>query len=149
MKLDSRRDGGFTLLELLIVLTVAALMVTVVIPWGRMALVRFQADGATEDVVAAIGEARDLAIRRNHIVKLYVDERAPSVEVEGGHYRRLPAAVRLSGPPRGYDGKGIILFHPDGTSDGGQVVVDIGDFAWAISVEELTGQPRRVHAAAR
>ena len=144
-----KAEGGFTLLELLVVVAVVALLVTVVVPWFAGALNRLQADEAADDIVAAMTEARDLAAGRHRTVKVMVDEKAGTIEVEGGRYRSLPAGVALSGPPSGYDGKGIILFHPDGTSDGGQVVASRGDVAWAVSVELLTGQIRRVYAGAR
>lgn len=139
---------GFTLLEVLVALVFMVLVVTVVVPWFEASLVRLRAEAAAEDVVAAVSEARGLAVGRNRVVRLYVDEKARSVEVEGGHYRRLSDDVTLSGPPRGSDGKGVILFHPDGTSSGGQVIVSTGSVAWAMSVEVETGGVRRVYAGA-
>jgi hypothetical protein len=143
------KDDGLTLLDLLVMLAAGALMMVVVVPWSAGAMSRMRADSAADQVVDAIAEARALAIHLNKTVPVIVDDVADSLEVQGGRFRRLPGSVRMAGPPAGRDGKGVILFHGDGSCDGGQVVVASGDTAWAVAVESQTGRVRRIHAAAR
>ena len=143
------RDSGFTLLELLVAMAAVTLLMTVALPWGMKAMTRMRADNAAEQVVDAIAEARALALRLNKPVPVVVDDVADSLEVPGGRFRRLPGSVRMAGPPHGRDGKGVILFQADGSTDGGQVVVASGDTAWAVGVEAVTGRVRRIHASAR
>jgi hypothetical protein len=141
--------GGITPLDLLAGITAVVLAVTVLVPWARVAHARYVADDAADDVAAAMAEAQQLATLRSRPVKLMVDEAADSVEVEGGHFRRLPAAVRISGPPRGADGKGVAIFRPNGRSDAPQVLVTGRGIAWALSYDPASGQVRRVIALAR
>jgi len=140
------RGSGVTPLELLVILGLAGLLLTVVAPWANAARAQWKGDQAAEQVVAALGEARGLAVSRRRDVKVMVDEALGSVEVDNGSYRRLPLGLRVSGPPRGADGKGIIRFHADGSSDGGLVVLAEGDAAWTVAVEPLSGRPRLARA---
>jgi len=145
----ARRDSqgsGITPLELLVILGLAGLLLIVVAPWARAALAQWRGDQAAEQVVAALGEARGLAVSRRRDVKVMIDEALGSVEVDNGTYRRLPSGLRVSGPPRGADGKGIIWFHGDGSSGGGLVVLAAGDAAWTVAVEPPSGRPRLARA---
>ncbi|MBI5165570.1 MAG: type II secretion system protein [Magnetospirillum sp.] len=147
--MTAHADSGFTLLELLVVLAIVALLATLGPQWWQAARTGMAAEDAADSVAAAMGEAQRLAIGRGRPVRVYVDELQRSVEVEGGRYAKLPNGVVLAGPMRGPDGKGVIWFHPDGSSTGGQVVVSAPGNAWAVSVEMLTGRVRRVHASAQ
>jgi general secretion pathway protein H len=109
-------------------------------------LVRLKAGVASDDVVAAMKEARALARARNQAVQVVVDEQLRSVSVEGGHWRKLPDGVTLAGPKPDRSGRGIITFWPDGSSSGGQVVVSWRDRAVSVVIEVEDGYPRRVPA---
>lgn len=112
------------------------------------ALVRMKAGAAEDDVVAALREARALALSRGQPVRVRVDEQMRSVWVEGGHWRKLPEGVSLAGPRADRDGQGVIVFAPDGTSGGGQIVVSWRDRAVSVLVDGPSGGVRRVRAAA-
>lgn len=114
-------------------------------PYVQGAVTRFKADLAAEEVVEALAEARDLAARREQPVRVFIDERQRAVAVEGGRWRKLADGVTLGGPRRGPDGRAAILFLPDGTSSGGQVVLSTRESAWALSVDQATGQVRKRH----
>lgn len=109
-------------------------------------LARLKAGAAEEDVAAALREARALALSRARPVQVRVDERLRSVWVEGGHWRRLPEGVSLAGPPAGRDGQGVIVFDPDGSSSGGQIVLSWRGRAVSLLVDARTGTVRRVRA---
>jgi general secretion pathway protein H len=144
-----RRRSGVTLLELLLGLLALVLVVFVVLPWARGAMAGLEAASAADAVADAMAEARSLAKSRGREVRLSIDAAGPDLDVEGGEFRRLSSGVRLSGPPPAADGDGIILFHPDGSSDGGQVVVATGGMAWSLTVDRRTGLARRVFAGRR
>lgn len=112
------------------------------------ALTRLKAGSAEDDVMAALREARALAVTRRQTVRVRVDEQMRSIWVEGGHWRRLPAGVSLAGPRADRDGQGVIVFAPDGTSSGGQIVVSWRGRAVSVLVDGPSGGVRRVRAAA-
>ncbi len=142
----ARPRGGVTLLELLLAVAALTLLVTVALPWAGRAMIGLRAARAADTVADALTEARRLAMVDRRVVRVLVDETGASLDVEGGDIRRLPPGVRLSGPPAGEDGLGRIVFYPDGSSDGGQLVVATADIAWALSVEPRDGRIRRVYA---
>lgn len=109
-------------------------------------LVHFKTGTAEQDVVAALREARSLAVSRGRSVRVRVDERMRSVWVEGGRWRKLPDGVSLAGPPADGDGQGVIVFAPDGSSSGGQIVVSWRDRAVSVLVDGSSGGVRRVQA---
>ncbi|MCR6630753.1 MAG: GspH/FimT family pseudopilin [Magnetospirillum sp.] len=112
------------------------------------ALVRIKAGVASDEVAAAMKEARALAQSRGQPVRLRVDEGMRSLWVEGGHWRKLPDGVTLAGPKPDGDGLGTILFRPDGSSSGGQVVVGWRRRAVSVLVEPEDSRVRRVSAGA-
>ena len=144
---SARSRGGVTPLELLLTLAALVLLVTVALPWAERAMVGLRAARAADTVAEAVAEARHLAIADHRTVRLLVDEAGGSLDVEGGDLHRLPPGVRLSGPPAGEDGLGRMAFHPDGSSDGGPLVVATADIAWALSVDSRSGQLRRVYGS--
>ena len=138
--------GGVTPLDLLAGMVAVVLAVTVVVPWARAAHTRYQADDAADEVAEAMTEAHDLAMLRRRPIRMMVDETADSVEVEGGRFHRLSAAVRIAGPPRGPDGKGVMVFRPGEGSDRAQVAVAGADIAWSLSFDSAGSRVRRVLA---
>lgn len=110
------------------------------------AIARLKAGAAEDDVVAALREARALAVTRGQPVRVRVDEQMRSIWVEGGHWRKLPDGVSLAGPRADRDGQGVILFAPDGSSSGGQIVVSWRGRAVSVLVDGASGGVRRVRA---
>lgn len=111
------------------------------------ALVRLKTGAAEDDIVAALREARALALSRGHPVRVLVDERMRTISVEGGRWRKLPDGVTLAGPPANRGGQGVIAFAADGSSGGGQIVVGWRDWAVSVLVDGASGQVRRVRAS--
>lgn len=110
------------------------------------ALVRLKAGAAEDSVVAALREARALALARKQPVRVAVDEDLRAIWVEGGHWRKVPDGVSLAGPRPDRQGRGAITFAPDGSSSGGQVVVWWRGRAVSVLVDQRTGTVRRVRA---
>lgn len=113
-------EAGFTLLELLVVLTVMALATAVVAPrfvnWREPSLRQVGRDVALE-----LRSARGRAMSSGGVARL--DPAALDA--------RLPAGFGLSGDP--------LLFYPDGRSSGGRLVLTAATGAVRLDVDWLTG----------
>lgn len=109
-------------------------------------LARLKAGSAEDSVVAALREARSLALARGQPVRVLVDEDLRSIWVEGGRWHKLPDGVSLAGPKADRNGQGAIIFSPDGSASGGQVVVSWRGRAVSVLVDGSSGRVRRVRA---
>lgn len=69
---DCRQRHGFTLVELLVVMSVAGILMSTVIP--RVDVARFQLDAAIHELSSAIAGARGHAILRQHDYVLMFDD---------------------------------------------------------------------------
>lgn len=138
-------EAGFSLLHALILLAGLGLVATIGQPFIVQAMARHEALRASDEVAAALGEARRLALGRTRAVRVVLDERNRSVSVEGGTWRKLPSGIALAGPKPDRDGRVVLLFHPDGSSDGGQVVIAGRDRAVSVLLDS-SGAVRRIEA---
>ncbi len=119
-------ERGFTLLELLAVLTIAALLVAVALPKVGT-LLRPDIDRTTRKVALAIRDQRSTAMRTGLMVTVRDSAVLPL----------LPNGTELAGD--GFGEQGLIFF-PNGTSTGGRLVLAAADGRRAIDVDWLTGR---------
>lgn len=141
-------QSGFSLVGPLAVLALVGL-VFASSPFVAQAWGLYDTRRASDEVADSLAEARRLAILRASPVVVDVDARLRSVSVEGGSWRKLPAGIALSGPAPGRDGRARVTFHPDGSSDGGQVVVSVPGRAVSLLVDKVDGKVRRIEAGTR
>jgi general secretion pathway protein H len=143
--MERAAQRGFTLLELLMVLVIAAA--------GYALVVRFTAGGvsgaelksAARAVAAGLRDARGTAIARQESAALVLDLEHRSFEVSGrGRARPLPERLELklyTAQSEIVDEKrGAIRFYPDGSSTGGRVTVASGERRFLVDVDWLTGR---------
>lgn len=143
--MERAAQRGFTLLELLMVLVIAAA--------GYALVVRFTAGGvsgaelksAARAVAAGLRDARGTAIARQESAALVLDLEHRSFEVSGrGRARSLPERLELklyTAQSEIVDEKrGAIRFYPDGSSTGGRVTVASGERRFLVDVDWLTGR---------
>jgi general secretion pathway protein H len=138
-----RRIRGFTLVEMLVVLTVIGLMVAIVPP-----LMRLRA-GDPRPIAHAIAAdlrlLRDEAIRRDQITT-FVPRATDYGLRPSGQTKSLPAGIALdfaAAPARLLPDAGeLIDFFPDGSSTGGVLSVRRGESVARVLIRSFDG---RVH----
>ena len=105
-RLDSSASGGFTFLELVVVLTILALLTAIIIPVFGESVSAMQRRSARGDFVALLYFTGELAVRESREMRLYLDDRNGAYWVEGwvsGHgddKRFEPLADRSQGGVR-------------------------------------------------
>ena len=138
-------DAGFTLVELLVVLTVLALALAVIPPSlsGAIDSARFR--NAQRDLVSSLRHARSLAVNSQQAAALDINVKQATIRV-GDRQRELyipdDVALTLVTAQREQlsEYEGAIRFYPDGSSTGGQVRFRREDKTWSIDVDWLTGR---------
>jgi type IV fimbrial biogenesis protein FimT len=85
---DFRRlDNGYTVVELLIVLTIVGIMMSIAIPRVALLLDRIAVDSAASDVQASLSLARSLALAGGAPVAVEVDSLSGGVRIRRGEER--------------------------------------------------------------
>lgn len=144
------RARGFTLLELLVVLGLAAIILALVLPRLGGGLEGLRVRTAARQVAALLRSARVHAIAGGQTVAVTVDPRGGTLQVEppgrtGAPSRlAMPQGVRLAvldeaARPR-RDRPTRIRFSPRGGSDGGALDVTGAGRRISIVVDPLTGR---------
>lgn len=135
----SRRAAGFTLIEILIVLTIVALAAAVVAPSLGTAVGIGQLRGEARAVVSGLRQARAQAMTDGQRVDFQLQDSQWQV---GEANREVPTdvAISLDVPPAGVGPDGpFIRFFPDGRSTGGWVHLRRKDRIETIQVDWITG----------
>jgi len=140
-----RRLHGVTLLELLIVISIMAIIAAMVVPVLGGGVSTSALKGAARQIAAALRMARSdaLATRQETRVMLNLEERTFQIERDPRQHA-LPKQMdmKLFTAQRDIvDAKtGAIRFYPDGGSNGGRVTIGSGERKYEIDVDWLTGR---------
>lgn len=143
------RPRGFTLLELVVVMAIAALLIVITPPLITAAIPGAELKAAARRTAAGLRLAREEAIRNGRDTSLILDVEARVFEVEGGfRTARLPDDVTLelmaAESEMLSDQVGAIRFFPDGSSTGGRIVLSRAGKGYQVGVEWLTGRIRMI-----
>jgi general secretion pathway protein H len=138
------RAAGFTLIEIIIVLTLAALLLALVPPRLSGALAAAEIRSAARELASALRYARSRAVTRHAEVLLTLDTERRRYRVSGSRWRALPEDLQLklttARSERRSRGVGSIRFYPDGTGTGGQIALGSGARGFVVDVSWLTGR---------
>jgi general secretion pathway protein H len=137
------RQRGFTMLELMVAITIVALLLAVAVP----ASVRFydsvQYRQAVRDVVTALASARYSAVNSGRAQDVVIDPAAGTIALNK-ELTRLPGGLKIavhSAQELNRERQGVIRFYPEGGSSGGGIDLERGDGTGvSISVDWLVGR---------
>jgi general secretion pathway protein H len=136
---------GMTLLELLIVLSIMAVVAAMVMPIFGSGVSTAELKGAAREVAAGLRLARSdaLATRKETRVMLDLEHRSFQVERDARAHA-LPRQIELklftAQSDLVSDRVGAIRFFPDGGSNGGRVTLAVGERKFNVDVDWLTGR---------
>lgn len=160
---DKDSATGFTLLELLVVLTIAGLLVALVPPLYSKAMPGAKLKTAVLDLALALRQARSQAIGSSDRIELRLFADPPSYAIGKTSAVYLPEGISVTAYdyftatalPGSAAAKRLITedeivihFYPDGSSNGAIVAVNNGTMAYQIDVSWLTGTVTMSGAAA-
>lgn len=143
----SALSPGFTLLELLVVLAIAALLLAVTPPLITSALPGVELKASARRVVAGLRLAREEAIRSGGDIAFTLDVEERTFEVDGGFRNgKLSADLDLkleaAETEMLNERQGAVRFFPDGSSTGGRVILAHDDRGFQVGIQWLTGRIR-------
>ena len=140
-----RRAGGVTLLELLIVLSIMAILAAIVVPIFGGGVSTGELKGATRELAAGLRVARSEALATRKETRVMLDLEGRTFQVErDARTHTLPRQVELKLFTAQSDlvneKMGAIRFFPDGGSNGGRVTLTAGERKFNVDVDWLTGR---------
>ena len=147
------RAVGFTLLELLVVLTIAGLLIALVPPVISAAVPGTRLKVATRDLATALRGSRNKAVSHGTEINFVIDTDPPRYTIANGTPNDLPvgidvivrdtafiAAVKLSTIADGPSGNTYtVRFYPDGSASGAAIKISQGRSAYRVDVDWLLG----------
>ncbi len=143
------QERGITLLELLVVLTLIAILSAMVYPSFGNALASLRLKGAARQVVSVCRMAKWEAVRRRQPVRVSLDLNKGKIVVTDAKLTlikelNLPPGIRFFQSQR-ISGDGAVdatdfYFYPNGTSDAGSIVLrDTQGRNLSVAIDSLTG----------
>jgi len=145
------RQIGFTLAELLLVMTIGAALMAVAPPLIQKALPGVQLKGGAREIAAGLRHVRNQAVATHESRRFMLDvERLRYWSEDGSKRRSLPEGIEIelftAESELEDNGVGGIRFFPDGSSTGGSVTLRHGERGYKIRVDWLTGQVEIIDA---
>lgn len=119
------REIGFTLLEMMVAITIAAILMSLSVPAMQRLYQSSEYNAAVNDIVTVLSSARYQAIRRGGNADVVINPDTKEVSL-GEKVQSLPMKLNievLGSRELNREGAGVIRFYPDGGSSGGYVNV--------------------------
>ncbi len=138
-----RPSQGFSLIEVLVVVSLIALLVGMVGTSVYRSLDGVKVRQAGKDLVTALRYTRGQAIVAREERTLDVDVEKKSFKAPERKVVELPDGVDVTIRTAAFDldrSVGKVRFFPDGSSTGAQITLTAGQRSWLISVGWLTGE---------
>jgi type II secretion system protein H len=156
-----RRNGGFTLVEIVIVLLVMCLVAAITYPSIARGRTAFHLRAVGRDVIGAMRLARETAVTEQKVMVVQIDSQSQRITVsdevgEGARSMSMPSDVRIEGVTRSKEGDAttaaqanldplLIRFLPNGSAESAlmMLVADTGA-SLKIATDPITGSARVV-----
>jgi general secretion pathway protein H len=137
-------ESGFTLFEMMVVLTIVALMTVLIIAGQNRVSPSVHARAAAQALSGALREARSEAMMQDRSVSFTLDVSNRTYRWGNSPRQALSDDLRLSlliGDDQLRPGEGAsIRFDPDGSSSGGRISIDGDNQIWIVGVDWLSGR---------
>lgn len=134
----AEQAGGFTLLEILVVIILLALVIGLVVGAGPAESPAASLESAADRVAGALRLARGEAIAHDRRVAVTLDPLARTLRAGTDPASRLAAGVVVVTTVTNETPH--IVFAPDGTASGGPIILAAGELRREIGVNWLTGE---------
>lgn len=118
-----RHREGFSLIELLVVMTIIGLVMVAAVPASMRFYESIQYRQAIRDVVTLLASARHAAVSSGQARDVLIDPRAKQLRL-GDHQVRVPQSISMlvsTAAELNSRERGIIRFYPEGGSSGGDI----------------------------
>lgn len=147
----ARGCRGFTLAEILVVLVIIGLVLALVPPLLTKGMPSLRLKNAVRDVSSGLRLARTEALRRSTQAVFELDAEARVMRVPAVRRQRpLPddIAIQMTTVDDEIidESTAAFRFFPDGSATGGNILLSVGDLAFRVTVDWLTGRVQ-VHVA--
>jgi general secretion pathway protein H len=138
-------QAGVTLLELLIVLSIMAIVAALVVPMFGSGVSNTDLKSAARQVAAGLRLARSEAVAKRQDTRVMLDLEHRTFQVErDSHVHALPRELEMklftAQSDLVSDRVGAIRFFPDGGSNGGRVTLASGERKYEVDIDWLTGR---------
>jgi general secretion pathway protein H len=140
-----RREAGFTLIEMVVVLAILALVMLAAPPLFSRGKDRAELTAATREIAALLRETRSIALSHGHTEMFLVDTATGAFRAGvGGTLHHVPPGIHLVLKTTSEDqldaSAGAIRFFADGSATGGGVELVQGANRSDVLVDWLTGR---------
>lgn len=138
-----KRNNGFTLLELIIVIFLMTLILGLSLPFFAHSLPSNRFNTTVRDIVATIRHARVMSQSNNAEQAIFIDLDSKYYGIEGQGSKAISSDINIKviDPFSGeiYSGKCWITFRPTGSIDGGTIVLWTEKKTANISLDPIVG----------
>ena len=142
---SAERQVGFTLLEVIVVLAIAAILYAIVLAVPFRGATTADLKAAARSLASGLRQAQSTAMTTRRDAVLTIDVEAREYVTSGDtQLRRLPEGIDLklytAQTEVTSERRGSIRFYPDGSSTGGRITVSSGERKYLVDVDWLTGR---------